>query len=209
MSTSIQVPRDHYFNLRYNHKARWLTYYYQLRLCDTYQVSNVCEIGPGHGWMKMVAHDLGIKVTTVDLDPALKPDVVAPINALPFPDESFEAACAFEVLEHMPFESFEENVRALARIAKKYVFLSLPDHRRILFHLTGKVPLLPYFDVFLKIPSGKKHVFDGQHYWEVGKRGYTLAKVRRACESAGLRVVDTFVPSDTPSNVFVVCAKKP
>lgn len=203
----IQVPRDHYFNWQYNHKARWLTYFYQLQLFRKYSCTNVCEVGPGHGWMKMVAKDLGVEVTTVDFDPALKPDVVASIEALPFAPETFDAVCAFEVLEHMPFEQFEQNIAYLARVSKKYVFVSLPDHRSILLHILLKLPFVTYRNVFCKVSSGKKHVFDGQHYWEIGKVGYSPERVIQACQHAGLSVVETFVPSDTPSNFYIVLQK--
>lgn len=203
----IQVPRDHYFNWQYNHKARWLTYFYQLQLFRKYKCTHVCEVGPGHGWVKLIAKDLGVQVTTVDFDPALKPDVVASIEALPFASDSFDAVCAFEVLEHMPYEQFEQNVAHLARVSKKYVFLSLPDHRSILLHVLLKIPFISYIDVFFKVPSGKAHVFDGQHYWEVGKKGYPPARIEEACARAGLRVVETFVPSDAPSNIYFVLEK--
>jgi SAM-dependent methyltransferase len=53
--------------------------------------------------------------TTVDIDPARKPDVVADAHALPFPDASFELVLCTEVLEHLvnPPQAIAEMYRVL------------------------------------------------------------------------------------------------
>ena len=94
---NLQVSKEHYFTSGYNHKSRWLTYYYQMLLLNKYGIKNALEIGPGHGWMKTIVKDLGIDVETVDIDPKLTPDHIAPINDLPLQDNSFDAVCAFEM----------------------------------------------------------------------------------------------------------------
>lgn len=203
----IQVNKEHYFNDEYNHKARWLSFFYQIKILRKIKASNVLEIGPGNGWVTRILGDMGMQVTTVDIDKELRPDFVAGIDKLPFTDNAFDAVCAFEVLEHMPFEDFVSNLKEMSRVSSKYVVISLPDHRRILFHLLLKIPLINYKNIFIKIPSFKKHVFDGQHYWEIGKVGYSVAKVREAIEKSGLKIVDSFVPSDAPSNHYFVLEK--
>jgi SAM-dependent methyltransferase len=54
--------------------------------------------------------------TTVDIDPARKPDVVADAHALPFNDASFELVLCTEVLEHLvnPPQAIAEMRRVLA-----------------------------------------------------------------------------------------------
>jgi SAM-dependent methyltransferase len=204
LASQVQVPKEHYFTFAYNHKSRWLTYYYQLQLFRRYKVRTAVEIGPGHGWLKSIAQDLGVSVTTVDIDPALRPDVVASIEKLPFANASFDAVCAFEVLEHMPFEQFPKHLREMARVARKNVIISLPDHQHTLLHFALKVPFLRYLELFIKIPSFSKHTFDGQHYWEVGKRGYSPHKVRQIIREAGFHIDEEFVPSDAPMNRYFV-----
>lgn len=204
----IQMPRGHYFNQKYNHKARWMTYFYQMQLLKKYNAEKVLEIGPGHSWMKRIVKDLGVTVETVDIDPELEPDYVAHVNALPMASESYDAVCAFEVLEHLPFETLQANLTEMARVSKKYVIISLPDHRHILFHVRVKVPFFKYKDILIKIPTFKKHVFDGQHYWEIGKLGYSPSQVVEAIESFGFKVLEHFVPHDTQSNHYFVIEKK-
>ena len=204
---NLQVPKEHYFTSGYNHKSRWLTYYYQMDLLNKYNTKHVLEIGPGHGWMKAIVKDLGIEVETVDIDPKLAPDHIAPINDLPLKDGSFDAACAFEVLEHLPFETFKENLLEMARVSKRYIFISLPDHRHILFHARIKIPFLKYKEFIIRLQSTKKHVFDGQHYWEIGKKDFPVARILQAIHDSGLTVIDEFVPSDTPANHYFIMKK--
>lgn len=204
----IQVPKAHYYNTKYNHKARWMTYFYQMQLLLKYDTKRVLEIGPGHSWMKKIIKDFGVTVETVDIDGALDPDYIAHVNALPMTGGMYDAVCAFEVLEHLPFETLEANLKEMARVSKKYIIISLPDHRHILFHIRFKVPFFKYKDFMFKIPTLKKHVFDGQHFWEIGKEGYSPRQVVNAIESFGFIVREHFVPHDTQSNHFFVIEKK-
>ncbi|MFT7507224.1 MAG: SAM-dependent methyltransferase [Acidimicrobiales bacterium] len=207
MLSEIQVPKSHYYNFNYNHKARWITYHDQMRLLNKYGSKNVLEIGPGTGWMKRTIKDLGITVKTVDIDPKLHPDYVASIDSLPIKDGSFDTVCAFEVLEHLPFETFVKNISEMARVSKKYIIFSVPNRGHILLHVKFKIPFVKYKEFFVKIPTGEEHVFDGQHYWEIGKKGYTPKIVKDAIKEAGLTVLESFVPTDTPSHHYFVVSK--
>ena len=51
--------------------------------------------------------------TTLDIDPARKPDLVGDIYHLPFPDGSFPVVVMIEVLEHL-----QEPARALEEVAR-------------------------------------------------------------------------------------------
>lgn len=204
---NIQVNKEHYFNDTYNHKARWLSFFYQIKTLRKIKAVNILEIGPGNGWVTRILRDMGVQVTTVDIDKELRPDFVAGVDKLPFADNAFDAVGAFEVLEHMPFEDFVSSLKEMSRVSSKYVVISLPDHRRILFHLLLKIPFINYKNIFIKIPSFKKHVFDGQHYWEIGKSGYSVSVIKKAIEKSGLKIVDSFVPSDAPSNHYFVLGK--
>lgn len=205
---NIQVNKTHYFNEAYNHKARWMSFFYQIKTLQKIKSQNILEIGPGNGWVTFILRDGGLKVTTVDIDKELMPDYVASVNKLPFEDGTFDTVCAFEVLEHLPFESFVGNLKELSRVSSKYVVISLPDKRRILLHLLLKIPFINYKNIFIKIPSFKKHAFDGQHYWEIGKIGYPVSRIKKTIEQSGLRVVDNFVHFDAPSSHYFVLEKQ-
>jgi len=203
----IQVNKEHYFSDNYNHKARWLSFFYQIKLLKKFQPQNILEIGPGNGWTTRILRDLNFNVKTVDIDKDLSPDYVAGVENLPLEDNSFDVVCAFEVLEHLSFDKFASNLKEMARVSKKYLIISLPDHRRILFHLLLKMPFINYKNIFFKIPSFKKHVFDGQHYWEIGKKGYSVSKIKEEIAKSGMKIVESFVPSDAPTNHYFVIEK--
>ena len=210
MSTPLyneNLPRDRYATLTYNHGARWMSYLHQVSLITATGCSSALEIGPGHGWMLPILHDLGVAVKTVDINPALKPDYVAGVDRLPLPDNSFDVVCAFEVLEHLPFETFVHNLSEMARVARTHVIISLPDHRRTLINLSLKLPFLPTLSLFIKFPTFQQHVFNGRHYWEIGKRGYSPSRIIREIEKAGLRVQRAFVPQDAPMNHYFIMEK--
>lgn len=204
---SLQVDKKHYYNFNYNHKARWLTYHYQLSFLNKYEGKDVLEIGPGHGWMRDVAKDLGINIKTVDFDPELKPDYVASIEKLPIDDDSFDIVCAFEVLEHLPYEKLETNLKEMLRVAKKYVIISVPDHRHTLLRLNLKIPLCKEITIFRRRETNIEHVFDGQHYWEIGKKQYPLSRVLKDLKQSDFNLVEHAVFHDVPTNHYFVFKK--
>jgi len=91
-------------------------------------------------------------------------------------ENSFDTILCAEVLEHIPFEYFEKSLEELQKITKKWVVLSLP-HFGIRLKFSFKIPKLQEKNVLLKIPYRKEHRFNGEHYWEIGKRGYSLDKI--------------------------------
>lgn len=196
-----QVPKEHYCHT-YDHKARWLSYYYQVKTVLKTGVGTVLEIGPGNGTMSDYLRKQGLMLTTVDIDPELKPDITASLLKIPRPDNSFDLVVACEVLEHLPFEKFIPALKEFSRVSKRYVFISLPDHRRTLLYLRGKIPFVPEFALRLRIPSFVRHEFDGQHYWEIGKIGFSPRKIRKAIIGAGLRIIKDRVWHDAPMNHF-------
>jgi SAM-dependent methyltransferase len=77
----------------------------------------VLEVGAGGPLAARVARLRGCKVTTLDIDPARSPDVVADVADLAaFADASFDAVFLLEVLEHVaaPERALDELRRVLA-----------------------------------------------------------------------------------------------
>lgn len=192
----LQVEKEHYFSSGYNHKSRWSSFFYQIKLITDSKAKKILEIGPGNGWVARILEDFGLQVSTVDIDQNLKPDYVAHVEDLPIEDNQYDAVVAFEVLEHLPFEKFVTNLKEMARVSNQFVIISLPDHRRILLHFSLKIPFLKYIDFFIKIPSFKEHIFDGQHYWEIGKNKYSVGRIKNAIRESGLILRKNFVPSE-------------
>lgn len=203
----IQVDKEHYFGDKYNHKARWLSYYYQIKEVINLKPAKILEIGIGNGLVAKYLQERNYNLTTLDLDKELKPDITASVLKMPVEDNGFDLILCAEVLEHLPFENFSQALDEIKRVAKNNVILSLPDHRRTLLNFTVKFPFIRQFNIFIKIPSFKKHKFDGQHYWEIGKSGYPVSKIKENIKKSGLKIIDNFTPFDAPSNHYFILKK--
>lgn len=202
-----QVTRAHY-NARYRDQERWLSYYHQLALIHELSVKTVLEVGPGEGIVTDVLRKDGLSVTTCDIAEDTAPDHVCSVTALPFADHAFDAALAAEVLEHVSYEDAAVALRELSRVARTHVVLSLP-HPGWVFLLSLKVPLMKKMRFFAQIPFfWQEHRFNGEHYWELGKRRYSVSNFIGLAERAGLVLKKTIKYPDDPAHRFFVFAKK-
>lgn len=122
-----QVERSHYEFSRYMTKARWASVWHQLDEVIKQNPKSVLEIGPGPGIFRNIAVNVGLNFKTLDLDPELNPDYIGSAVALPLFDNSFDVVCAFQVLEHMPFDTSMKALQEMCRVAKKNAIISLPE----------------------------------------------------------------------------------
>jgi len=200
-----QVDKDAYKFNRYVGSDRWGSYYYQLREIFACKPTSVLEIGVGNHIVEDVLKRHDIAYTSVDIADDLLPDVIASVTKLPFADNSFDVVCAFEVLEHMPFDQFEKALGEIARVTTHTALLSLPYFGP---SLRGefKMPFLPRIRFAWKIPYPKKHYFNGEHYWEIGKRGYSLRRIRRIIGKYFI-LEKEFVPFENQYHHFFILKK--
>ena len=70
-----------------------------------------------------------------------------------------------------------------------------------------KIPFLPEFCFAFKVPFAREHMFNGQHFWEIGKRGYGVKKIRNILEKYFV-VEKEFVPFENQYHRFYVLKKK-
>jgi 2-polyprenyl-3-methyl-5-hydroxy-6-metoxy-1,4-benzoquinol methylase len=115
----------------------------------------------------------------LDIDPTRDVDYVADITKLDSvlpAGVTFDAICAFQVLEHLPFAEFETCLQNIARRASPHVFVSLPYRGlRVRFafwwgdhHFTaGHKFMLPW-----------RHKPIPEHHWEMGYP-YTARKITK------------------------------
>lgn len=205
-----QVNKDHYNFSSYYTPERNASLFFQLNEVISFQPSAVLEVGPGPGIFKAVANKFDIKVETLDIDSDLSPDHICSVFDMPFENNKYDVVCAFQMLEHLPFNDSIAAFKEMARIANKAVIISLPDATKsVRFSL--HVPTFGYYRFMLTGPSLflREHIFDGQHYWEIGKKEYSLRHVLKCFQLASnFNLVKTFRVYENPYHRFIVFARK-
>ena len=103
-------------------------------------VNTVLEVGCGDGRItrRLPRHlrTIGIDYSHSSVRQLPGKAVCASLESLPFPDRSFDLLLCCEVLEHLPDEMFEKGLQELARIARKYVLISVPYKEDLRLHRT-------------------------------------------------------------------------
>lgn len=207
-SYAPQVDKEHYARGSYRSKDRWLSYFYQLRMVRSCKPGEVLEIGPGEGVVTEALRRGGVRVTTCDIAPDLRPDIVGSITALPLPDASVDVVLAAEVLEHIAWADVPKALAELARVSRSHVVISIPHPGQVLFSGEFKLPKLRWFGIRVQVPFfWKEHRFNGEHYWELGKRGYSMHAFVAMAEHVGLRLVSTQKHADDPVHRLFIFKK--
>jgi SAM-dependent methyltransferase len=207
MSCEKQVDKSHYAFADYMTKPRWCSVWHQLDEIQRLARTSILEIGPGPGLLKRLAATFGVEIETLDLDPELNPDHVGSATSIPFVDATYEVVCAFQVLEHLPYDASIQAFREMARVCRRNVLISLPDAQtvwRYQFH----VPKVRSFDLLVPRPRLRlpMHAPDREHFWELNKRGYGLSRVVSDLADH-IPLVRTYRVPENPYHRFFVFAR--
>ncbi len=182
------VPGKEHYAAAYVHGGRLFSYAHQMDAVLEHEPKAVLEVGPGPGMVTAALRAIDIQVTTMDIQPELKPDVVASVTDLPFEDDSFDVSMCCQVLEHLPFDQFVPALTELARVSRKAVVISLPDCSPF-FNVRVRVPKLFFYEGQWYCP---KHTPEARkvrkleragHYWEIGYSETRLGEVRKNIDS--------------------------
>ena len=104
-------------------------------------VKTLLDVGAGHGVFLEELRSargiagIGIEITPAKVDYAQSCGVdmrLGDASALKFSDGEFDAVVSCEVLEHLPFGTYEAAIREFARVARKWVIITVPfdENRR-------------------------------------------------------------------------------
>ncbi len=207
MEYEKQVNKEHYNFNKYAFEGRFVSYYWQLNEVLKLNPHSVLEIGVGDqvfgGFIK---DNTDISYMSVDIAEDLHPDIIGNILDIPLEDKTHDVVCAFEVLEHLPFDKLDEAISELCRVAKKYIAISIP-HFGPIISFSLKLPFLPLLRYALKIPFHPQHKFNGEHFWEIGKCGYSISSIRNKLSKHGTIIKD-FIPFGSPYHHFFVIENK-
>ena len=163
---------------KYESAERWTSYYTQVDEVLHFQGKTCLEVGVGNGIVSDALKRQGLDVITLDIDPALAPDVVGSVERILLPDVSVDVSLCAEVLEHLPFEKFEACIKELARVSRLGLVLSLPHWgytSRVILDLPGLPPLRAAW----KLPIKKILSPGGVHFWEIGRADYPLSRITK------------------------------
>jgi len=188
----------------YSNKERWVSYYHQIKLVkDLIKSGTVLEVGIGNGVVAKYLDSL-YEVKTVDIIKELNPDYVASVEDLGLlADNSVDVSLCAEVLEHLPFDKFSKCLSELRRVSKDYVVISLP-YWGYTFGFRARLPYFGSKTIKFKVSGVKPHQFKGQHYWEIGKRGFSLKTIKKSIQDSGLHVLKSFWDLDDPYHYYFV-----
>jgi hypothetical protein len=198
------------------------SYVFPIKTLHNLGVKSILEVGPGD---KFVAENLrraGYTYDTLDIVEATNPTILSSLENLdPNPYvNTYDVSCAFQVLEHIPYDKFCASLKKLAIIAKKYVVISLPyscdGYKKI--HNKWKGQNNKIFDkeeshfVPTNLPNRryrKEYIKEfpwAVHYWEIGRQGFPLSRIISDIESSGLTIITTN-HSANPYHYFIVMSQ--
>ncbi len=204
----IQVEPSHYFSKTYDSKERFISYWHQINEIIMLKPSSILEIGIGNGFVSNYLKKREFDITTMDIDERLNPDKIASVHCIPFSDESFELITSFETIEHLPYEDFPKTLNEIHRVSKKYAILSLPDVTRA-YRFDIQIPKIGELKRLIQLPRLKlrMHEFNGEHYWEIGKAGYSLRMVMNEMRNVGFEIKKTWRIFEMPYHRFFILRK--
>jgi hypothetical protein len=165
------------------HLSNFINTYYQYRdLQRCGDGKKVLIIGPGQGLDTQVLKWQKYVITTLDIDKTFKPDVIGSVHDLSmFNNGSFDVIIASHVLEHLAVPYLDNSLKELARVGRCcLVYLPVAGrHFQMRMKMDLKsidlsciLDLLRYFHR----PDGiTPRYCAGQHYWEIGLRGFRVA----------------------------------
>lgn len=205
MAFEKQVDVAHYTFGGYYSKERWASLWYQVDEVIKFKPESVLEVGGGLGVFKRVLECMKIQVTISDIADDLKPDILGDVTALPVEDSAFDVACAFQVLEHIPFEDFTLALSELKRVSRLGVVISIPNWKpiysnQIMLPGKGKAQL------WLPRPFAKEMPINeqGEHKWELNRKGFELDRILQSFADVGLILRNHYRVPENPYHHFFI-----
>jgi len=209
MTRKIQIEPDTYSKKDYDDEDRFIGYWHQINNLVSLGDGSILEIGIGNKFLSHYLSSRGRKIVTLDFDRRLDPMIEGTVLNLPFKEESFDIIACFEVLEHLPYQQFIPALKELRRVSRRNVILSLPDASRI-FIASLNIHGIMRKEFVVPFPSDLKkqeHKFDGEHHWEIGKKGYELKRIIRDIQGSSLKIARTYRSKKAPHFRFFTLEK--
>lgn len=179
-----QVEKSHYDFNHYVSHDRWMSYYNQVDEVNRCNPKSVLVVGPGDNIVVNLLKTFSGDVKTLGIDESLNPDYLKSVyNLDEVIDRKFDVVLCCQVLEHLPFDQFEESLKKLLSITTDRLIIALPE-KSARVAISMKLPKLKMFFFYISIPLfWVKHKFDGEHYWELHSAGFKPKRVKNIMKS--------------------------
>ncbi len=205
------VPRSFYFDDPYFQRTVLFSLAAQIETIHSFGVKSILEIGPGNGFVADFLKKVGFQVTTIDVNPALSPDIVGSVLELDKEVRAgeYDLVVCCEVLEHIPFEDFDTALQQIARATSNFGLITLPTARPYFFELSGmfKLPKMKRRPFSIGLTRRAPSIYEG-HHWEIGwQKECTLTEIKRSMSKYFQAVVARREQAN-PYHVFFRVEKK-
>lgn len=188
---NVQVKEGHYEFDTYMHFERWSSIWQQMQLVTESGATSILEIGAGSGVFSSTCKAFGLSVDTFDFDENVSPTYLGSIIDDSLPDTIYDVVCAFQVLEHLEYKHFIPSIKKMLAQAKYSVIISVPNSI-LAYRYSLKFPFVKQIDLLIENPFHvpREHHFDGEHFWELGKKNYPVERIRSDLGDLGVKVSD-------------------
>ena len=182
--------------------SSWYRYYFIIKEVINLKPKNVLEIGAGNEIVKNCLQKFVKEYKVMDINAKLKPDILSDLKD--FKAElkgKFDCVICAEVLEHMPFQDLERNLKNIYEYLAKQgkAIITIPHRRaRIMIitpfsYQTPKIFELPFWiksslKSFYQQVIKKKVWIDPHHCWEIGDGKVKIKDIEERMKKVGFEI---------------------
>lgn len=166
-------------------------YWHQAMIVYKYCVRNhrLLEIGVGSGLLSGLLKKRGWNIKTLDIDRDKQPDICGSAIDFNYNDFSANTILAFEIFEHIPFETFTKLVSKIGKSQTNNIVFSLPWNEIEILRFSIKLPKFAKKIIRFAIERGK--VITHAHFWELAKRNIDFGNKQLVTFEQVLKILES------------------
>jgi len=168
-------------------ERHWQYYHIQQAFMDgnINKDEQLIEIGVGSSFTANYLKSKSFNVTTLDIDKDKHPDIVSNIVTDDFP-QGFDVVLAFEVFEHIAYQSFLDILGKLKSRGVKKVFFSVPYNIKVWFDFDIRIHV--FGRICFQIATRRNRLTTDHHKWEIKYKNHSLKNLKTDIETSGYRI---------------------
>jgi ubiquinone/menaquinone biosynthesis C-methylase UbiE len=212
MDKNQRYETDWIYNLE--KEVHWRAYWLQQKILENKlsEGDSILEIGKGTGFCSNYLRNKGYNIQTIDIDPGKNPDIIGDIAEYDFP-EKYDYILAFEVFEHIPFDTFGRVIQNLKKCVNKNLIFSIPEGVITLLLVDVRLPVIKHIRFGIKVqqrflPRFLRLKLTKYHHWELNyDNKYSLRSIKKLFDENGLEVISHTKSHFNNHNFFVIGQK--